>query len=66
MENQEAAQKSLWALLVSAPQAIRDVFYKADAAKCVAACAALSQGTVSVALACLQIALRCWQSDGRP
>ena len=30
------------ALLVSAPQAIRDAVYKADAAKCVAACTALS------------------------
>lgn len=46
------------ALLVSAPQAIRDAVYKADAAKCVAACAALSQGTVSVSLASLQTALR--------
>ena len=46
------------ALLVSAPQAIRDAVYKADAAKCVAACAAVSQNTVSVALACLQTALR--------
>ena len=46
------------ALLVSAPQTIRDAVYKADAAKCVAACAALSQGAVSVALASLQTALR--------
>ena len=46
------------ALLVSAPQAIRDAVYKADAAKCVAACSALSQDTVSVALASLQTALR--------
>ena len=46
------------ALLVSAPQAIRDAVYKADAAKCVAACAALSHGTASVALASLQTALR--------
>ena len=46
------------ALLVSAPQAIRDAVRKADAAKCVAACAAVSQGAVSVALACLQTALR--------
>jgi len=46
------------ALLVSAPQTIRDAVYKADAAKCVAACAALSQGAVSVALAGLQTALR--------
>ena len=46
------------ALLVSAPQAIRDAVYKANTANCVAACAALSQGTVSVALACLQTALR--------
>lgn len=29
------------ALLVSAPQALRDAVYKADAAQCVAACAAL-------------------------
>ena len=46
------------ALLVSAPQAIRDAVYKADAAKCVAACAALLQDAVSTALASLQTALR--------
>ena len=46
------------ALLVSAPQAIRNAAHKSDAAKCVAACAVLSQGTVSVALASLQTALR--------
>ena len=46
------------ALLVRAPQEIRDAAHKADAAKCVAACAALSQCTVSVALASLQTALR--------
>ena len=46
------------ALLVSAPQAILDEVYKADAAKCVAVCAALFQGTDSVALASLQTALR--------
>ena len=46
------------ALLVSAPQAIRDVVYKADAAKCVAACAALPRDIVSAALASLQTALR--------
>lgn len=45
-------------MLVSAPQAIRDAVYKADVANCVAACAAVSQGTVSVALACLQTTLR--------
>ena len=33
-------------LLVSAPQAIRDVVYKSDASKCVAACAALSHATI--------------------
>lgn len=46
------------ALLVSAPQAIRDAVYKADAARCVEACAALSLDTVSVSLASLQTALR--------
>lgn len=46
------------ALLVSAPQAIRDAAYKPDAAKCVAACAELSQDSVSAALASLQTALR--------
>jgi len=46
------------ALLVSAPQAIRDAVYKADAAKCVEACAALSQGSISVSLASLPTALR--------
>ena len=46
------------ALLVSAPQAIRDVVYKADAAKCVAACAALPRNIISAALASLQTALR--------
>ena len=46
------------ALLVSAPQAIRDAAYKADASKCVAACVGLSQDTVSVAQASLQTALR--------
>ena len=46
------------ALLVSAPPAIRDAAHKADAAKCVAACAALSQGAISVALTSLQTALR--------
>jgi len=46
------------ALLVSAPQAIRDAVYKADAAKCVAACAALSKDAVLAALASLQTALR--------
>lgn len=35
------------ALLVSAPQAIRDVVYKSDASKCVAACAALSHARYS-------------------
>ncbi|MDH6186771.1 transposase [Polaromonas sp. CG_23.6] len=46
------------ALLVSAPQAIRDLAYKPDASKCVAACAGLLQDTVSAALASLQTALR--------
>ena len=46
------------ALLVSAPQAIRDEAYKADASKCVAACVGLSQDTVSATLASLQTALR--------
>ena len=46
------------ALLVSAPQAIRDAVYKVNAAKCVAACAALLQDAVSAALASLQTALR--------
>ena len=46
------------ALLVSAPQAIRDAAYKPDAAKCVAACAGLLQDSVSAALASLQAALR--------
>lgn len=46
------------ALLVSAPQAIRDTVYQADAAKCVATCAALSCDTVSAAQASLQTALR--------
>ena len=50
--------KQIKALLVSAPQAIRDEVYKSDVAKWVAACAVLSQGTVSVALASLQTALR--------
>ena len=45
------------ALLVSAPQAIRDVAYKPDASKYVAACAGLSQNSVSAALASLQTAL---------
>lgn len=39
-------------------EAERDAAHKADAAKCVAACAALSQGTVSVVLVSLQTALR--------
>ena len=42
---------------MSAPQAIRDVAYKPDASKCVAACAGLSQNSVSAALASLQTAL---------
>lgn len=46
------------ALLVSAPQALRDAVYKADAAKCVAACAALPRNIVCAALASLQTALR--------
>ena len=46
------------ALLVSAPQAIRDVAYKPDASKCVAACAGLLQDTVSAVLASLHTALR--------
>ena len=46
------------ALLVSAPQAVRDAVYKADAAKCVAACAALPRDMVSAALGSLQTALR--------
>ena len=46
------------ALLVSAPQAIRDAAYKPDASRCVAACAGLSQDAVSAALASLQTALR--------
>lgn len=46
------------ALLVSAPQAIRDVAYQLDASKCVAACAALAQEAVPAALASLQAALR--------
>lgn len=55
------------ALLVSAPQAIRDAAYKSDASKCVAACAALSHDTVSAALASLQTALRpSGKASGRP
>lgn len=46
------------ALLVSAPLAIRGIAYKADAAKCVAACAALPRNIVFAALASLQTALR--------
>lgn len=46
------------ALLVSAPQAIRDAAYRADAAKYVVACTALSQCAVSAALASLHKALR--------
>jgi transposase len=46
------------ALLVSAPQAIRDAVYKSDASKCVAACAALSHATVFGTLTSLQTALR--------
>lgn len=46
------------ALLVSAPQEIRDAAYKSDASKCVAACAGLSQDSISAALASLQTALR--------
>ena len=46
------------ALLVSAPQVIRDAAYKADTAKCVASCAGFSQGSVSAALASLTTALR--------
>ena len=46
------------ALLVSAPQAIRDAAYKPDASKCVAACAGLSQDKVSAALVSLLTALR--------
>ena len=46
------------ALLVSAPQAIRDSAYKAEASQCVAACAALAHDTLSAALASLQAALR--------
>ena len=46
------------ALLVSAPQAVRDAVYKADAAKCVAASAALPRDMVSAALGSLQTALR--------
>ena len=45
-------------LLVSAPQGLRDAVYKADAAKCVAACAALTHDTVLGALNSLQTALR--------
>ena len=43
---------------MSAPQAIRDSVYKPDASKCVAACAGLSQDSVSDGLASLQTALR--------
>ena len=46
------------ALLVSAPQAIRDAAYKPDASKCVAACAGLSQHSASPVLTSLQTALR--------
>ena len=46
------------ALLVSAPQAVRNTVYKADAAKCVAACAALPRDMVSAALGSLQTTLR--------
>ena len=46
------------ALLVSAPQAIRDAAYKSGASKCVAACAGLAQDSVCAALASLQTALR--------
>jgi transposase len=46
------------ALLVSAPQALRDAAYKINAAKCVAACMALTCDAVSAALASLQTALR--------
>lgn len=46
------------ALLVSAPQGLRDAVYKADAAKCVAACTALPPNIVSAAQASLQMALR--------
>jgi transposase len=45
-------------LLVSAPQAIQDAPYKLDASEYVAACAGLSQGGTSAALASLQTALR--------
>lgn len=45
------------ALLVNAPQAIRDTAYKAEASQCVAACAALTHDTLSAALASLQAAL---------
>ncbi len=46
------------ALLVSTPQALRDAVYKADAAKCVAACATLSHDMTLGALNSLQTALR--------
>ena len=46
------------ALLVRAPQAIRDALYKVDAAKCVAACTTLCRDTGSGAVAGLQTALR--------
>jgi transposase len=46
------------ALLVSAPQTLRDAVYKTDGAKCIAACMALTCDAVSAALASLQTALR--------
>ena len=46
------------ALVVSAPQALRDTAYKISAAKCVAACMALTCDSVSAVLASLQTALR--------
>ena len=46
------------ALLVSAPQTLRDAVYKTEGAKCIAACMALTCDAVSVALASVQTALR--------
>ena len=52
------------ALLVSAPQAIRDVIHKADAAKCVRACAALPRDMVQLHwLACKRLYVY-WKNGG--
>ena len=46
------------ALLVSAPQTVRDAVYKTEASKCVAACAVLPKDSALTAVASLQTALR--------